>query len=122
VLDRQLQLMRAILERCDPRWTGAMSDEMAQLVARLLPERWTIRPLSVEHLALCIQEAPDFAACVGAAGIEPALVAAFGALSYWPEGDAPRSAGNAAGTSAPADVAPDPSPIRVLRGCILERS
>ncbi len=38
---------------------------------------------AVEHLALRVQEAPDFAARVSAAGVDPAaLVAAVGALGY----------------------------------------
>jgi hypothetical protein len=83
VLYRQLQLHAAVLERCDPRRTGALSNEMAELVARLLPKPWNIDPAAVEHLALRVQEAPDFAARVTAAGVDPsALIAAVAALSY----------------------------------------
>jgi hypothetical protein len=83
VLNRHLQLMAAVLQRCDPRSTGAMSEEMVELVTRLLPKPWTIDPVAVEHLALRVQEAPDFAARVSAAGVDPAaLIAAVGALGY----------------------------------------
>jgi hypothetical protein len=83
VLFRQVQLLAAVLQRCDPRRTGALSEEMADLVARLLPKPWTIDPAAVEHLALRVQEAPDFAARVREAGVDPAaLVAAVGALGY----------------------------------------
>ncbi len=83
VLDRHVQLLLAMLERSDPRRTGTMSEEMVQVVARLLPEPWAIRPPAVEHLALRLQEAPDFAARVEEAGLEPTvLVATVAALSY----------------------------------------
>ncbi len=83
VLVRQLQLLEAILERHDPRRSGALPSAMADLVAGLLPKPWTIDPAAVEHLALRVQEAPDFASRVTAAGVEPAaLVGAVGALAY----------------------------------------
>jgi hypothetical protein len=83
VLYRQLQLVAAVLKRSDPRRTGTLSEEMVELVAHLLPKPWTIDPAAVEHLALRVQEAPDFAARVTAAGVDPAaLIAAVAALGY----------------------------------------
>ncbi len=83
VLYRQILLFEAVLERHDPRKNGALSPEMADLVARLLPKPWAIDPAAVEHLALRLQEAPDFAARVAAAGLKPAaLVRAVAGLAY----------------------------------------
>ena len=80
VLHREIQMLRLLLGHYDPR-RGALPEEMAGLVARLLPEPWLIKPAAVEHLALRLQEAPGFAAETAAAGIDPAaLVAAVGAL------------------------------------------
>ncbi len=81
VLYREMQLVRALLAHYDPRRGGGMSEAMAGLAARLLPEPWLIKPAAVEHLALRLQEAPGFAAETAAAGIDPAdLVAAVAAL------------------------------------------
>jgi hypothetical protein len=81
VLHREMQQLRALLAHYDPRRGGALSEEMTALAARLLPEPWLIKPASVEHLALRLQEAPGFAAESAAAGIDPAaLVAAVAAL------------------------------------------
>jgi hypothetical protein len=81
VLHREMQLLRALLAHYDPRRGGGMSEAMAGLAARLLPEPWLIKPAAVEHLALRLQEAPGFAAETAAAGIDPAdLVAAVAAL------------------------------------------
>jgi hypothetical protein len=83
VLHREVQLLRGMLERYDPRRTSGLPAEMCALVVRLLPEPWLIQPAAVEHLALRLQEAPGFAAEVAAAGIEvAALVAAVAALGY----------------------------------------
>jgi hypothetical protein len=81
VLHREIEWLRALLAHCDPR-RGGLSAEMAALAARLLPEPWLIKPASVEHLALRLQEAPGLKAESVAAGVEPsALVAAVAALS-----------------------------------------
>lgn len=81
VLHRSMQQLRALLDHHDPR-RGGMSREMAALAARLLPEPWSIKPASVEHLALRLQEAPGFAIESAAAGVAPAaLVAAVAGLS-----------------------------------------
>jgi hypothetical protein len=81
VLHREMQLLRSLLAHYDPRRGGGMSEEMAGLAARLLPEPWLIKPAAVEHLALRLQEAPGLAAEAAAAGIDPAaLVAAVAAL------------------------------------------
>jgi hypothetical protein len=81
VLHRSMQQLCAILAHYDPR-RGGMSAEMASLAARLLPEPWSIKPASVEHLALRIQEAPGFGAETAAAGVTAAaLVAAIAGLS-----------------------------------------
>jgi hypothetical protein len=81
VLHREMQLLRAMLAHYDPRRSGGLSEAMAGLAARLLPEPWLIKPAAVEHLALRLQEAPGFAAETAAAGIDPAaLVAAVAAL------------------------------------------
>lgn len=83
VLNREMQFLRALLVHYDPHRTGAMSEEMVALVARLLPDPWLITAATVENLALRVQEAPSFAAKVKEAGIDPAdLVAAVAALSF----------------------------------------
>ena len=83
VLHREVQLLRGVLERYDPRRTSGLSEEMCALAVRLLPEPWSIKPGAVEHLSLRLQEAPGFAAEVSAAGIEvAALVEAVAALGY----------------------------------------
>lgn len=81
VLHRAMQQLRALLAHHDPRRRGTLSTEMAALAARLLPEPWLIKPASVEHLALRLQEAPSLAAESAAAGIDAAaLVAAVAGL------------------------------------------
>lgn len=83
VLHREMQFLRGLLVHYDPRRTSAMSEMMVDLVARLLPEPWLITPATVENIALRVQEAPDFAAKVKEAGIDPAeLVAAVAALGF----------------------------------------
>jgi hypothetical protein len=83
VLHREMQLFRALLVHYDPRRTSAMSEVMVQLVAELLPEPWRITPTAVGSLALRLQEAPDFAATVREAGVDPAeLVSTVASLGY----------------------------------------
>lgn len=83
VLHREMQLLRALLVHYDPHRTGAMPEKMVQLVARLLPEPWLISPTAVENLALRLQEAPNFAATVREAGVDPAeLVATVASLGF----------------------------------------
>lgn len=83
VLQQQMQLLLELLVHYDPRRTSAMPEVMFQLVARLLPEPWLIKPSSVEHLALRLQETPNFAARVREAGVDPAeLVATVAALGF----------------------------------------
>ena len=83
VLHRELQLLRALLTHYDPRRTRGMPEEHHQLVVRLLPEPWLLRPTDVHHLANRLQEAPGFAAAAAAAGVDAAaLLAAVAALDF----------------------------------------
>src|SRR5260370_41697813 len=83
VLNREMQFLRALLTHYDPHRTGGLSEELVDLVARLLPEPWLITSGTVENLALRLQEAPNFAAKVREAGVDPAeLVVAVAALRF----------------------------------------
>jgi len=77
------------INRASPKAQSALLEAMeehqvtAEGETRLLPEPWLITPATVENIALRVQEAPDFAAKVKEAGIDPAeLVAAVAALGF----------------------------------------
>ncbi|HVT60667.1 MAG TPA: hypothetical protein VHR45_19995 [Thermoanaerobaculia bacterium] len=50
VVQRTLMAYGALLQRCDPRKTSGLSEEMFRLAVALLEEPWSLRPLEVEHL------------------------------------------------------------------------
>lgn len=83
VLHRELQLLRALLRRYDPRVSAALPEAMHGLAVRLLPEPWSLKPLEVDHMAELLATAPGFASEAAAAGVDPAaFLAAITALSF----------------------------------------
>jgi hypothetical protein len=83
VLHRELQLLREILHRSDPRTSARLPHEMHQLAVRLLPEPWSLKPFEIDHMAALLQSTPGFAAAVEAAGVDPAaFLAAIAALDF----------------------------------------
>jgi hypothetical protein len=83
VLHRELQLLRALLRRYDPLASAALPEPMHDLVVRLLPEPWSLKPLEVDHMAELLAAAPTFAADCAAADVDPAaFLAAITALSF----------------------------------------
>jgi hypothetical protein len=83
VLHRELQLLRELLRRNDPRTTAGMPEAMHQLAVRLLPEPWSLKPFEIDQMAALLESAPGFAAAVAAAGVDrAAFLAAVAALSF----------------------------------------
>jgi hypothetical protein len=83
VLHRELQLLRELLRRYDPRKSAALPDAMYQLAARLLPAPWSLKPFEIDQMATLLETAPGFAAAAQEAAIDPAaFLAAIAALGF----------------------------------------
>jgi hypothetical protein len=69
VLQRSLQMLGSILERCDPRRTRHMPEAVHRVIVKALPEPWNLKPFEVEQMRALLTRAPGFADAAAAAGV-----------------------------------------------------
>ena len=82
VMGRMFEALRLYQEATDPRRTRGLPEAMHELLVRLVPEPWALRPYEIETLEGLLQRSPGFAEAVTAAGSDPAaLLAAVAEMS-----------------------------------------
>ncbi|HVT61466.1 MAG TPA: hypothetical protein VHR45_24095 [Thermoanaerobaculia bacterium] len=66
VLQRSLAMLRAVLERSDPRLTRQLPEDIHALAVELLEEPWALTAFEIDNLAAFLDRTGDFARALAA--------------------------------------------------------
>lgn len=82
VLNRQLELLKAMLEAADPR--PLLARPVHEAAVTLLARAWTLKPLEVAHLEEILAKVEGLDTVLAAADIErQEFLAAIAGLTFW---------------------------------------